>query len=563
MLIFAFIANINIMQSIAQVKFEDGKTVVVSHRGDWRNAPENSIQAINNCIKMGVNMVEIDIKKSKDNVLILLHDNTLDRTTTGKGNPSDYTLDELKQMRLKNGAGVATEHTIPTLEEVMNVVKGKIWVNIDKGYDYFKDVKEVLKKTGTEGQVIIKSGLPFETVYRENREVVEQLYFMPIVHADKSGAVKFVKDYIDNLNPKAFEVCFSEKNAQVNEILRMIEASGSKIWINTLWSSLCAGLNDDKAVEQNMMEESWGEILKMNPSFIQTDRPLELINYLRKNNRFINSPFFVRNNLIERNQEYVHVISHRGDWKHYPENSLDAIESVITMGGDIVEIDVQRTKDGVLVLMHDETVDRTTDGKGKVSEMNFSEIQKLRLRDYKGNITNYKVPTLKEALLLAKGRIMLNLDKSDRFFSQVIELLKETGTVDLAIMKSNYSLRDAKEKFGNYLNEVIYMPMIRMEQHDAESNMTEFVNKLCPVAFELGFESNSNPLPKKAIRIINRKSLMWYNSLKGRNGGHDDIISLQDPDKGFGYLIDELGARMIQTDEPQKLLEYLHERGLH
>lgn len=135
-----------VFPSRAQALYEEGKVSVISHRGDWRNTPENSIRAIQNCIDLGVNMVEIDIKKNKDNELILLHDKTLDRTTTGKGLPQDYTLAEIKQMRLRNGAGVATSHQIPTLEEAMIVAKGKIWVNIDKGYDYFDLVEKVLEK---------------------------------------------------------------------------------------------------------------------------------------------------------------------------------------------------------------------------------------------------------------------------------------------------------------------------------------------------------------------------------------------------------------------------------
>ncbi len=60
--------------------------------------------------------------------------------------------------------------------------------------------------------------------------------------------------------------------------------------------------------------------------------------------------------------DYVMVISHRGDWRNYPENSIPAIESVIRMGVDIVEIDVKRTKDGVLVLSHDQTINRMFNG---------------------------------------------------------------------------------------------------------------------------------------------------------------------------------------------------------
>lgn len=75
--------------------------LVVAHRGDWRNAPENSLQAFQNCIDMGVYMVELDLKKTQDGVLILLHDRTLDLTTIGKGLPEGYTLEEIKKLRLK------------------------------------------------------------------------------------------------------------------------------------------------------------------------------------------------------------------------------------------------------------------------------------------------------------------------------------------------------------------------------------------------------------------------------------------------------------------------------
>lgn len=75
--------------------------MVIAHRGDWRSAPENSIQAIKNVIEMGVDMVEIDIQKTKDGELVLMHDTKLDRTTTGKGKVSDYTLEEIKKMYLQ------------------------------------------------------------------------------------------------------------------------------------------------------------------------------------------------------------------------------------------------------------------------------------------------------------------------------------------------------------------------------------------------------------------------------------------------------------------------------
>lgn len=87
----------------------------------------------------------------------------------------------------------------------------------------------------------------------------------------------------------------------------------------------------------------------------------------------------------ESDSNKVLVAAHRGDWKNFPENSLPAVLSCIKNGIDIVEIDVQKTKDGYFVLMHDESVDRTTNGKGLVSNYYLSEIIKLKLKNSKKN----------------------------------------------------------------------------------------------------------------------------------------------------------------------------------
>ena len=537
-----------VFPSRAQALYEEGKVSVISHRGDWRNTPENSIRAIQNCIDLGVNMVEIDIKKTKDNELILLHDKTLDRTTTGKGLPQDYTLAEIKQMRLRNGAGVATSHQIPTLEEAMIVAKGKIWVNIDKGYDYFDLVEKVLEKTGTTQQVLIKAGLPYQKVVAENKAVLDKLFFMPIIDMANPDAMTMVEEYIKNMQPKAFEVCFTQIDQALQNVLDRIQKSGSKVWINTLWPSLCAGLNDDRAVEENQQDSIWGKVIEMGASFIQTDRPKELVNYLRNQGKSVNTAGYIRKKLMDRDQHYVHVVSHRGDWKQFPENSLDAINSIIQMGGDVVEIDVQRTTDGQLILMHDERLDRTTNGKGLIAETTFADIQKLFLKDHNGNVTQHKVPTLKEVLLMSKGRIMLNLDKADRFFEQVVALLQETGTTDIAILKGLQSIEEINNRLGVHLDSIIFMPMVRMDNDDAEQRITSFVNEMAPVVFEVGYQKSDNPLPLKAKKLVARKSLLWYNSLKGRNGNHDDVVSKADPDAGYGYSIDNFRIKVVSAN---------------
>jgi glycerophosphoryl diester phosphodiesterase len=138
------------------------KVQVAAHRGDWRNYADNAIEGIESCIKMGVDMVEIDVAKTKDGHLVLMHDRKVDRTTNGKGLVSELTLAEIKTLRLRNGLGRVTDFQIPTFEEAMQAAKGGLIVNVDKDDEYFDEVYKVLKKTGTVGQAIIKSDKQYE-----------------------------------------------------------------------------------------------------------------------------------------------------------------------------------------------------------------------------------------------------------------------------------------------------------------------------------------------------------------------------------------------------------------
>ena len=286
-ILFTVIGVLNAQDRIASLRnnllHDDTHSVlVVSHRADWRNAPENSLQAIKNCMAMGVDMVEIDLKKTKDGQLILLHDKTIDRTTTGKGNPEDYILAELRQFRLRNGAGHKTDHVIPTFEEVMTLCKGKILVNVDKGYDYFKDAYAILEKTGTVQQCIMKAGLPYEQVRKENGEVLEKMIFMPVINLHKDGAETIIDGYMKNLKPVAYELVFDNDGEEVQRLIKKVRDSGAKIFINSLWAELCGGHYDDRAVEQNEPDESWGWIIGQGVKLIQTDRPQQLLKYLRE-----------------------------------------------------------------------------------------------------------------------------------------------------------------------------------------------------------------------------------------------------------------------------------------
>ena len=278
----------------------------------------------------------------------------------------------------------------------------------------------------------------------------------------------------------------------------------------------------------------------------------------------LNRAHYIREQLIERDRSQVMVVAHRGAWRNSMENSLPSIEDAIKMGVDIVEIDLQRTADGHLILMHDASLDRTTTGKGMVSTWTLDSIKTLKLLNNQGAQTSEVVPTLEEALLIGKDKILFNLDKADRYFDQVYDILVSTNTTKQVIMKGSKSSNEVREEFGAYLDDVIYMPIVHLGNKNAKGKIIEFMSDFNPVAFELIYRNDSNPLPKEIADVIDGKSLIWYNTLSKRMvGGHDDDMALENPDKAYGYLIDSLNCRIIQTDRPAYLVDYLRSRGLH
>lgn len=104
---------------------------------------------------------------------------------------------------------------------------------------------------------------------------------------------------------------------------------------------------------------------------------------------------------FKKNASGVWVAAHRAYHTHAPENSMQAIEHSISNGVDIIEIDVRMTKDGIPVIMHDQKVDRTTNGKGDIEKWTLADLKTLYLK--KGDsLSNQKIPTLQEVLEFSK-----------------------------------------------------------------------------------------------------------------------------------------------------------------
>jgi len=143
------------------------------------------------------------------------------------------------------------------------------------------------------------------------------------------------------------------------------------------------------------------------------------------------------------------LCAHRGENARHPENTLPAFREAIRLGAQQIEFDVCHTKDGRLILMHDLTVDRTTDGKGAVSDLTFEQIRKLDAgikKDVK--FAGTQVPTFEEVIDLLPENIWINVHmKADEAAAvMVAKIIAEKNWTHQAFIACNHSCADAVRK---------------------------------------------------------------------------------------------------------------------
>jgi len=137
-----------------------------AHRGFTRAAPENTLAAFREAIELGVDGIELDVRSCKSGDVVVFHDPTLTRLTTGRGFVKNKTLAELKELRFRTEHEVYSEERIPTLEEVIDMVRGKVLLNVEiktnglPKNNFEKRVVEILRNMGVVEKTIISSFNP-------------------------------------------------------------------------------------------------------------------------------------------------------------------------------------------------------------------------------------------------------------------------------------------------------------------------------------------------------------------------------------------------------------------
>jgi glycerophosphoryl diester phosphodiesterase len=250
--------------------------------------------------------------------------------------------------------------------------------------------------------------------------------------------------------------------------------------------------------------------------------------------------------------------AHRAQWRSAPENSVPAILAAFEDGAEIVELDVQLTADGVPVLMHDTTVDRTTDGTGRVDSLTLAQVQQLRLRKGLGGnqaaLTDERVPTLAQAMRLAKDRGLVNLDKGWPFREEIWSVLTETGTVRNGLFKSDAPV-DQVQEFRATHRGAVYMHMVT----DANLAAFEQFGDDQPVAYEVNFDSAADAVARRPfLDRVAAVSRVWSNTMwNGLSERMTDEASLIDPLRGWEALVSGYRTTIFQTDDVVQLERWL------
>ena len=241
----------------------------------------------------------------------------------------------------------------------------------------------------------------------------------------------------------------------------------------------------------------------------------------------------------------VLVAAHRAAHQNFSENSIAALEESIRLDVDIVELDVRMTKDSILVILHDKTVDRTTNGKGKLSEMTFNEARNLQLL-HQGQPTGQVIPTLEEVLSIAKDRILIDIDfkvDSKEALAKTVGLIQKYGMEHQTIFYLyDYKLSPILHKICPNL---IIMPRAYKKKD---------VNKILDWDYIKIIHVDESFYKERLMKkIMDSKVRVWINAL-----GKYDNMEMEEKNSGYPKLFSKKYINVIQTDFPQQLKYYLN-----
>jgi glycerophosphoryl diester phosphodiesterase len=234
---------------------KQGGVYVVAHRGVHKSIPENTLAAYQAAIDLGCDFVEIDVRTTKDNELVSIHDATVDRYTGAvvTGRVADFTLQELKAIDIGSRVDPKWEHErVPTVDEICRLCRGKIGIYLDLKSAELKPLVNIVKKYGMEKDVVWY--IPSDKI-KELRELCPSTWPMP-----DPGPESQLESLLIQCQP---QVVASTWRYFSTSLVRRCHESRALVIV------------DDGG------PETWKPMLEAQVDGIQTDHPAELIQLLK------------------------------------------------------------------------------------------------------------------------------------------------------------------------------------------------------------------------------------------------------------------------------------------
>lgn len=260
--LLALVAVLQAEPKLAPIPRPRHKFIVVAHRGYHLSAPENSIHALQESIRVGADYMEIDLHTTKDGAIVLMHDGTVNRTTDGTGTIRSLTLDQIKALHFKKEE--RPDEKVPTFDEILTASKGKI--------GFYLDIKDV-----TPEQVV-----PILKKHHMEKSVVVYLYSNEEIEAWRKcdANLPIIADCSSDKDPDAFEAKWRQHPYEISdgnafeytkEIIDRMHKLGIKVWPDIQ--------NAGEAPAQ------WGKVLPLGVDGFQSDHPEALAQWLHDQKR--------------------------------------------------------------------------------------------------------------------------------------------------------------------------------------------------------------------------------------------------------------------------------------
>lgn len=252
---------------------------------------------------------------------------------------------------------------------------------------------------------------------------------------------------------------------------------------------------------------------------------------------------------FEYNPDAKPMVSvHRGggELKGFPENCIASFSYISSKMPCLIECDIEMTSDSILVMMHDKTLDRTSTGNGLVVDNSYEKIEKLKLKDNFGNITDFKIPTLEDVLIWGKGKVIFTLDvKKTTPFYKVVESVKKLKAENYALIIT-YNANEAKKVYDLDHNLLISVSIMQVSDYERLHNLG------IPDRNMVAFIGTREP-KKELIDFLHQKGIKC---ILGVLGNLDKKAAVRGNELYLEYI--NQGVDILATDRPEAVFEIIN-----